>query len=79
MSADYCNCPCHNPDDRLCLECCDGGAYVQEFAAAARKLLIIAHNADYDGHGYGLLDEDRAAIKKLLGPEPELIDARDKK
>lgn len=25
MTGTFCECPCHNPDDQLCEQCCDGG------------------------------------------------------
>lgn len=34
-----CTCPCHQPDDRLCMECCDYGAERLEALTAKVELL----------------------------------------
>lgn len=34
-----CDCPCHDPDDHLCEECCDGGPSVAELVRAAQEAL----------------------------------------
>lgn len=40
------------------------------WCAKARALLKTCFNRDSDNHGYGLFDDDRKRIVKLLGEEP---------